>query len=63
MKKINYKPGDRVMIYTDPVTQEAKEGEAILLQRLIKNSPMEYWRVKFTDGIAHRWIKVYGYIS
>jgi len=35
MKK-NYKPGDRVTIYTDPVTQEEKEGEAGVANRWIK---------------------------
>jgi len=46
------KPGDKVMVYFDPITEQEPEGKAILLQLLMKDlqgvPPLDYWRVRFT---------------
>ena len=66
-------PGDKVMIYEDPVTQKRPEGRgrlikklgdqpkgiAILLKRFGNQTDIhEYWQVRFMDGmVCKRWIK------
>ena len=48
---MEYKKGDTVMIYEDPITRTREEGKARLLKPLdLKPShqnKMEFWRVKF----------------
>lgn len=63
-----FQPKDRVMIYSDPMTQTREEGEAVLIERL-DDSPgakvpgahpeLEYWKVVFlSDGFqCSRFIK------
>lgn len=44
------KPGDRINVYQNPVTQGHFEGTAILVDHLhVQNGDMEYWSVLF-DG-------------
>ena len=67
-------PGDRVMIYEDPITQLKPEGRGRLIKKL-GDQPKgiaillkgfkdqadvhEYWLVRFMDGIeCRRWIKI-----
>ena len=53
---IEYKEGDRVLIYEDPVTQLKKEGEAIVLKKhadfrcLLSIENYGFYRVKFPNG-------------
>ena len=45
------KQGDKVMIYSKPLTREEPEGEAILVKQLEGydgNQPLRRWKVKFT---------------
>lgn len=57
------KPGDKVMVYFDPITEQEPEGEAVLLQLLMKDlqsvPPLDYWRVRFTTDLfpVERFIK------
>ena len=59
-------PGDRVMIYEDPVTQKRPEGRGRLVKKLEginglfkSRGNQEYWLVRFMDGMeCWRWIKV-----
>jgi len=43
--------GDKVKIYTDPLTEERVEGEAELLKdlNLGAEGALEFWRVRFLD--------------
>ena len=46
------KPGDRVMIYEDPITQERQEGMATLVKRcsdVPAGHTLESWLVRFDD--------------
>lgn len=54
------KPGDRVAIYLDPITQEKLEGEAILVEHVLGSTGGQYWRVRFVGDepgeTYERWI-------
>lgn len=49
----------KIMIYTDPVGQRLKEGEAYLIKKLWEEKDLEFWKVEFvTDGFrCNRFIK------
>lgn len=55
------KPGDRVKIYFDPLTERDYEGTARLVEQLPNDTDvegLELWKVKFPDnGEGIRWIK------
>ena len=52
-------PGDKVMIYEDPIIQKRPEGRGRLIKRVIQESNKELWRVRFMDGMeCWRWIKI-----
>ena len=52
-------PGNKVMIYEDPITQLKPEGRGRLIRRVGQLPDQEYWRVRFMDGYeCIRWIKV-----
>jgi len=57
------RPGDKVTVYIDPITEEDPEGEAGLLKLLMVDlqgePPLDYWRVRFLedDSTADRFIK------
>jgi hypothetical protein len=56
------KKGDIVMVYEDPLDEHKPEGKAELLKKLIADSGLECWAVRFIDdGVkAERWIQVKG---
>ena len=41
------KPGDPVIIYTDPLTRTNVEGIAIVIQKIVRAFPVERWVVRF----------------
>jgi hypothetical protein len=55
--KRDFKKGDIVQIFQDPITREDFEGEAELLEKHTEDFEQEFWKVKFNDGdIRQRWI-------
>lgn len=45
--------GDIVTIFTQPVTNEEREGSAVLIKPIQTNAPvLEFWKVKFLSGIS-----------
>jgi hypothetical protein len=52
------KPGTELLIFTDPITQEDIEGEAVLIACEDDDPEQQRWRVKFKadDEIVSRWI-------
>lgn len=62
-KTRNLKPGDKIMIYEDPFTEEKPEGEVVLVEKLIDHGEeQEYWEVRFVgpdwQDTYKRWIRV-----
>ena len=54
-------PGDKVMIYEDPIIQKKPEGKARLIELINRGIGEELWEVRFMDGFkCWRWIKVEG---
>ena len=57
-----HRPGERLMVYQDPVTRETEEGMATLVSCQIpahESEPEEpeNWLVRFDDGDEHsRWV-------
>ena len=52
-------PGDRVMIYEDPITKLRPEGRARLIEKFLEVPGEEFWKVRFMDGFkCYRWIKI-----
>jgi len=53
------KIGDIIQIYENPLSETNPEGRARLLELLIDDQSMQYWRVEFVeDGEqANRWIR------
>lgn len=46
-----FKPGDRVMIYEDPLTEQKPEGIAVLVKHIHESNGIETWKVRFVqDG-------------
>lgn len=44
------KPGEIVMIYTDPMNLKQPEGQAKLMELITSCETSEYWRVEFLDS-------------
>jgi hypothetical protein len=57
------KPGNKVTIFIDPMTEQDPEGEAVLVKLLMidlqGDPPLDYWRVRFLEdnSTVDRFIK------
>ena len=49
--------GDIVTIYEDPLSCQKPEGEAKLVELLIDDKEMQYWKVESLGEYYRRWIK------
>jgi hypothetical protein len=51
------KRGDKVTVYEDPITRVKPEGEVELITIQDESDGMEFWEVRFKDGMrCGRWI-------
>ena len=51
------KPGDKAIIYDDPITCEKREGIATLVEKIKEDKLKEFWLVRFEDGMeVTRWV-------
>ncbi len=52
----NFKQGDVVMIYGNPVKQENPIGKAKLISKLAaRSAKLEYWQIEYIDSPAHKY--------
>ena len=52
------RPGDVIIIYSDPEDGLSREGEARLISLIEDFGPLQLWKVKFDDGfVTERLIK------